>query len=448
MILSVCDSSSVLEVLNIVRIIIKAISIIVPIILIVRMSMSLTKSITSKDGPDSKLIKSIINNIIACIAIFMIPILVGILVRYSSEDFQYRKCFLSANREGIHTARVSEASTLVSIAVKSMNKSDYESALIAVSKIEDGADKNKLLKQLSNVKKTVELKSKVEDAVVNGTEDDYKQLLAEVNKLGNSSAKTELLQKLKKMKERIDASKTPNVSEAIGQISGDTPPLQKVNNKNITLNYYKASNGQAFSYWLYVPENAVSELPVVIFIHGLGERGNDYKNGTKLGIVSGPIREINRGTKNYNAIIIQPQIPSNDKSQNYGRSIVELTTKLATNLKADKARISISGFSNGCYGVFAIVPQFPNYFSAAVGMGCTPSNANAFKTVPLKTYVGSGDGVGTMPPFVEQVKKINGGRAWHTQVPHHAHNITHDTNYSVFVEYPVVEWMISEKRVN
>ena len=45
-------------------------------------------------------------------------------------------------------------------------------------------------------------------------------------------------------------------------------------------------------------------------------------------------------------------------------------------------------------------------------------------------------------------EKINGGRAWHIQVPHHSHNITHDTNYSVFVEYPVVEWMIGEKRVN
>lgn len=446
MILGVCSSSSVLEVMRIVKIIIRAISIIVPIILIVSMSITFTKQITSNEGSNKKAFESVIRKIIAAVAIFLFPILVGIIVKMSSEDFEYRECIVSATKEGIQSAKVKEVTALVDIAEESLTTTDYQIAAIAVNNLDNGSDKNKLVNRLNNINKVVSLKKQIDDSFVNGTEDDYKRLLAEVNKLPASKNKNELLSKLKQMKERIDASKVPDVDAAIGEIGGSNPPKQKVNNKNITLNYYKASTGQGFSYWLYVPENATANMPIVIFIHGLGERGNDYYNGTTLGIVSGPIREINRGAKKYDAIIIQPQIPSNDKSQNYGKAIVELTNKLATKLNANTKKISISGFSNGCYGVFAIVNQYQNYFSAALALGCTPSNANAFKTTPLWTMVGSGDGVSTMPPFVEQVKKINGGKAWHTKVPHNAHNITHDTNYSVFTEYQVVEWMISETR--
>ena len=446
MILGVCSNSSILETMRIIKIVIRVITIIVPIALIVSMSITFTKQITSNEGSNKKAFESVIRKMIAAIAIFLFPILVGIAVKMSSDDFEYKECIESATKEGIYSAKVKEASDLVDIAESSLTSTDYEIAKIAVSKLDNSSSKTKLVNRLNNINTIVDLKKQIDDAYVNGTEDDYKRLLNEVNKLPASKNKNELLIKLKLMKKRIDDSKVPDVEAAIGEIGGSNPPKQKVNNKNITLNYYKASTGQGFSYWLYVPENATANMPIVIFIHGLGERGNDYYNGTTLGIVSGPIREINRGAKNYDAIIIQPQIPSGDKSQNYGTAIVELTNKLASKLNANTKKISISGFSNGCYGVFAIVNQYQNYFSAALALGCTPSNANAFKTTPLWTMVGSGDGVGTMPPFVEQVKKINGGKAWHTQVPHSAHNITHDTNYSVFTEYKVVEWMISETR--
>ncbi len=446
MILGVCDNSSMLETVRIVRIIIRVITIIVPILLLVSLSISFTKGVTSNEGSNKKVYESVVKKLVAAIVIFLLPTFVGIIVNISSDDFSYKDCFTSSTLEGIQKAKIKEASVLVNYALKTLSVSDYEQAVMAVRDLDDGNEKTQLTNKLASISKTIKLKQQVDAAYLTGTEEDYNKLIKEVNVLSASSAKNDMLAKLKKMKERIDASKTPDVDKTISDIGAETPPLNKVNNKNITLNYYKASTGQGFSYWLYVPENAGSDLPIVIYIHGLGERGDDYHKGTTMGINSGPIREINRGTKKYEAIIIQPQIPSNDKSQNYGRAIVELTTKLAKGLNGDMKRISISGFSNGCYGVFAIVSQFPSYFSAAVGMGCTPSNANSFKTTPLWTFVGSGDGVSTMPSFVEQVKRIHGGQAWHTQVPHHAHNIVSDTNYSVFVEYKVVEWMIGQKR--
>ena len=447
MILGICDNSSTLEAIRIVKIIITFISIIVPIILIVSLSITFTKGVTSSDGSTKKMTDSAIRKMVAAILIFLVPMIVGVSAKYTTEDFGYIYCLSKANPEGIQEAKVQEVGVLVSQAEKTYTQVDYEAALIAINNMEDSSERNAYIKRLSVIKDAVALKIEVESLLMNGTEDDYNRLVKKVNALPASQGRNEIVKLLKQMKERLDGEKKADASMATeGLNNGGNPSKQAVNNKNITLNYYKASTGQGFSYWLYVPENPDADLPTVIYIHGLGERGDDYHNNTTLGIAGGPIREVNRGAKSYNAILIQPQIPGDDKSQNYGRAIVELTTKIVQNLKGDMKKISISGFSNGCYGVFAIVSQFQSYFSSAVAMGCTPSNAGAFKTVPLWCLVGSGDGSSSMPSFVEQVKGLNGGQAYYTKVSHHSHNIVNDGGYSVFVDQKLVEWMISKRR--
>ncbi len=435
-----CDNSSTLEVIRLVKISITIITILVPILLLITSSITFMKVITSSDGSTSKALKVVSTKLIAAIIIFLVPLFIRLVVAISSSDFEYKKCYDSATVEGIRTAKVNETKVLVNEALTSLDSTSFQVALSAVQKLDDSPEKRELFVKLANVQKTIELKNKIDQALVNGNEDDYKNLLFEVNQLESSNTKNELLRKLKQLKEKLDKEKQVSTSQAT-EGAGET----KVYNKNISLNYYTASTGQGFSYWLYVPDNATTNLPIVLYMHGLGERGDDYHNNTKLGIVSGPIKEINTGKKNYNAIIIQPQVPSGQKSQSYGKAYTELATKIANNTNANKKKISISGFSNGCYGVMAIVNQYQSFFSAAVAMGCTPSGPSSFRTTPLWMLAGSGDGVGTMPGFVNQVKAA-GGEAYYTQASHHSHNIVSDGNYSAFVEHQLVEWMISKSR--
>ncbi len=441
MILAMCDNSSTLEVIRLIKITITIITILVPILLIIVSSITFMKVITSSDGSTSKALKVVSTKLIAAIIIFLVPLFIRLVVAISSSDFEYKKCYDSATVEGIRAAKITETKVLVNEAITSLDSTSFQVALSAVQKLEDSPEKRELLVKLANVQKIIELKNKIDQALVNGKEDDYKNLLFEVNQLENSNAKNELLKKLKQLKEKLDKEKQVTIGSAtqgIGQ--------SKSYNKNVSLNYYTASTGQGFAYWLYVPDNASASLPIVIYMHGFGERGDDYNNGTTKAIESGPIREINRGTKSYNAIIIQPQVPSGDRSQNYGKAYTELATKIANNTNANKKKISIAGFSNGCYGVMTIVGAYTNFFSAAVAMGCTPSYENSFRSTPLWMFCGSGDGCATMPAFAEKVKAINGGKAWYTRAEHSSHNIVNDTNYSVFTEYKVVEWMISESR--
>ena len=451
MILGVCDSSSTLESIRIVKILINIITTIVPIILIISLSITFTKGVTSKEGSNKKIMDSAIKKMVAAVIIFMVPIVVGMIAKYTSEDFEYMRCIDKATLDGIQEAKVGEVTTLVVQAEKTYSKVDYDIALTALNNLNDSNEKNVLLQRMSKIKDAVALKNEVELLSVNGNEDDYNRLVKKVNALPASAAKNDMIKKLQQMKQRLDSEKRVDASKATEGINnGGNSSKALKNNKNVSLNYFVSTTGQGFAYWLYVPENPDNDLPTVIYIHGLGERGDDYHNNTNLGVSGGPIREILRGTKKWNAIFIQPQIPSGDRSQNYGRSIVELTTKIGKNLKGDMKKISISGFSNGCYGVMVIVPQFPTYFSSAVAMGCSTTGVSpsGFSSTPLWMFVGAGDGASTMPGFAEQVKAVNGGQAWYTKVNHNSHNIVNDNapEYSVFVDQKVVEWMISKKR--
>ena len=245
---------------------------------------------------------------------------------------------------------------------------------------------------------------------------------------------------MKILKEEIDKRSVADVKTAMAQISPNYSP--KEYSSNITVNYYKN-----FTFWLYLPDNATADLPIVFYIHGLGERGNDYQYGTSAAISSGPIHEIVMNRKKWDAIIVHAQVPEGEYSQSYSSVYVELLNKIAKQFKANKNKISIMGFSNGCYGVNRIVSDHQNYFSAAVAIGCTlGASPSAFKTTPLWTLVGVGDGASSMPSFVNSVNAI-GGNARHNNASYKDHNIMNPTkDYSVLMEFDVVEWMIAQER--
>ena len=215
----------------------------------------------------------------------------------------------------------------------------------------------------------------------------------------------------------------------------------------ISVNYYTSIYNKSFSFWLYVPSNYKENMPMIIYLPGLGERGNDYYDGTFNAVNNGPIREVGLRGYNYNAIIVHAQVPENDYVYDYLLSYMELLKKLSDNYKVDIYRVSIMGFSHGCYGLMNWIPKFPYNFAAAVPIGCDPKDrAQYFVNTPTWTFVGTGDGDGTMQPFVNQINNL-GGHAWHTKVSYSGHNIVGD-EYSILRDsnYNVINWMISQSK--
>ena len=95
MILSICESPNVLEVMRIVNIIIKIIKIAVPIILILFMMLEFMKAVSSNDSEAlQKAKKNAISKMIAAALIFLIPTFVKLVVNVAAPDTDYAKCII------------------------------------------------------------------------------------------------------------------------------------------------------------------------------------------------------------------------------------------------------------------------------------------------------------------------------------------------------------------
>ena len=446
MILSICNNSTILSIFRIVKILIRIITISVPLILIISSMMMLLKNMQEGNNElVSKSLKSLVTKTIAAILIFLIPTFVRIIDDISSANINYESCIKGATSEGIDNALYDEALALVKTAKEKLRKSDYQVALSKVKKIKDDSKRESLLKELVEVKKKIDLSEEVNRLLGSGTEEDYNRLLEKVNKLEDGEFKKSLLALLEKMKKRIEEESVGNAKKVLSSITNHPPKEYK---KNITVNYYEASNGQKFTFWLSLPNEMKAGLPIIFFMHDLGCRGNDYFDGTTASIWGGPIREVIEGNKNWQAIIVHAQVPSNERSQEYRDSYVELLNKLAEGFKADTKKISVMGFSNGCYGVWSIVNAYQNYFSAAVPIGCSTEYVSPyiFSTTPMWSLVGSGDGARNMPGFAQTVNGIN-GNSKHSFSKYHSHNCLYPAPHEgVLLEYDVVEWMLNQTR--
>ena len=112
--------------------------------------------------------------------------------------------------------------------------------------------------------------------------------------------------------------------------------------------YYKAEVGYGFHYLKYTPKNAESgeKLPLLIFMHGAGERGN--VDGSELDLVArhGYFKEIARG-KGYPLMMVAPQCPRDEYWASYIESLNRFLDYITENNNIDTDRIYLTGLSMG-----------------------------------------------------------------------------------------------------
>ena len=103
MILSICDNSTVQEILSIISIAVKIICIVVPIILIVSLMINITKKLSDGKGDIlNDMGSTIIPKVIAAILVFFIPTFVDIIGKITLSDVDYRECIKFETLKEIH----------------------------------------------------------------------------------------------------------------------------------------------------------------------------------------------------------------------------------------------------------------------------------------------------------------------------------------------------------
>jgi poly(3-hydroxybutyrate) depolymerase len=118
------------------------------------------------------------------------------------------------------------------------------------------------------------------------------------------------------------------------------------------------------SYLLYLPQGYAKTqklCPLVVFLHGSGERGSDIEKIKAHGLP----KMIEQGNE-YPFIIASPQCPADDRwNSKSGMAMLKgLIAKLEGGLRVDRSRIYLTGLSMGGFGTWALAQEMPHTFAA------------------------------------------------------------------------------------
>lgn len=224
---------------------------------------------------------------------------------------------------------------------------------------------------------------------------------------------------------------------------------------------YVDADGQSLPYRLLKPETIEpgKKYPLVLLLHGAGERGAD--NVAQLVHGAGEFAKPENRQK-YPCFVVVPQCPTDCKWVNVDwelpshtmpekigeplRLAIELFEKLAAELPVDRGRLYITGLSMGGFGTWDAIQRRPDYFTAAMPVcgGGDTAEASKLKDLPLWAFHGDADSV-VMPlrtkAMIEAIGKA-GGTPKMTIYP----QVGHDSWVRAYSDPASLEWLFAQKK--
>jgi predicted peptidase len=224
---------------------------------------------------------------------------------------------------------------------------------------------------------------------------------------------------------------------------------------------YENAQRQSLPYRLMRPETVEPEkkYPLVLFLHGIGERG--INNSWQLVHGVGAFATAENRSK-YPCFVVAPQCPLKDswvplsslllqramadEPTETLRLAFELVDKLAAELPVDRERIYITGLSMGGFGVWDAICRRPDFFAAAMPLcgGGDAEQAAKLKDLPLWAFHGSIDitiSPGRTTSMIEAIRKA-GGSPKMTLYP----NVGHMCWIRAYADPEVMAWLFAQKK--
>jgi len=126
------------------------------------------------------------------------------------------------------------------------------------------------------------------------------------------------------------------------------------------------SNGTTYRYVVSIPAewNLDRAWPVVLFLHGSEERGEDGVIQSKVGLGLA----VRQHPERFPAIVVMPQCRRGvdwNSSDMEAQALAAMEAGLKE-FHGDPQRVYLTGFSMGGYGTWSIAAKYPNRFAAIV----------------------------------------------------------------------------------
>ncbi len=126
-------------------------------------------------------------------------------------------------------------------------------------------------------------------------------------------------------------------------------------------------DGTLRRYVVYLPENwdRNQRWPVILFLHGSGERGSEGLDETQIGLP----QAIRLHPERWPFVVVMPQVPFGHRHwtdpEMMGMAMAALKAEVKE-FQGDPDRVILTGISLGGYGVWEIARTYPHRFAALV----------------------------------------------------------------------------------
>lgn len=201
-------------------------------------------------------------------------------------------------------------------------------------------------------------------------------------------------------------------------------------------------HSETYDYLIYLPEQYSREnrrWPLLIFLHGSGERGADLSTLT----VCGPPKLISEG-RHHPMIVVSPQCPADANWQS--GALTSFLDHLCTRFRVDPDRVYVSGYSMGGAGTWNFAAADSDRLAAIAPLcgGGEPSQASQLAGLPIWAFHGEQDDVVTIDATLQMIDAVKkaGGDPKVTVYPDLDHGICDHT----YRQPELYSWLLSQRR--
>ena len=196
-----------------------------------------------------------------------------------------------------------------------------------------------------------------------------------------------------------------------------------------------------FPFVEYSCDGNKEKLPLIIQLHGAGERGYGEEDLGKVDVngFSKYLKDIE-----HNCIVVMPQCPENSFWAAHVESILKFIEQLKNEYNIDEDRVYLTGLSMGGYGTWFTEMERPDLFAAIAPVcgGGMAWNAGVLK-MPIWAFHGVEDNVVSVTQSDEMVFKLKEFNAdvIYSRIDGVGHNVWEKT-----YDKELFEWLLSKKR--
>ena len=218
--------------------------------------------------------------------------------------------------------------------------------------------------------------------------------------------------------------------------------------------------GTEYKYQVFVPEDWTKnkKWPVILFLHGAGERSDDGLIQTEVGIGTA----IRRYRSRFPAVVVMPQCRKDiwwtDPAM--GDVAMAALEQARKEFHGDSTRIYLTGLSMGGYGTWYLAGKYPGKFAAIApicGGILMPDKARAQSPEDNSPHTEAAKKIGKTPVWIfhggddpvvpvtesrrmNEAMKALGGEVHYTEYP----GVGHNSWEKAYAEADFISWMLSK----